>query len=317
MIFESLAAAVIPMLVYLLLLWKMDKYEPEPLTFVLKHFLWGAFGAVFFAVIGSKILSINLNFITTSTPFLEAILVAPFIEEITKGSFLFKTIKSKRFDNLTDGLVYGGAIGLGFGMTENFLYFITYGDTYSQWIFLVIVRSSFSAVMHCISTATVGAFLGFAKFSVKKNKSFLYPIGFIIAMFIHFAWNFSVSFQGTYLYGILFMAITIYSFFRIFKYSIKLEEKIILEELLTEDFPEDHVRIIASRLRGIKGWVDESIRKKYIAASTKLAFRKVQERNAEDEHKLFFQNEINFYRSEIISMRNNKNLEINLETKIE
>lgn len=317
MILESFAAAVIPMLAYLLLLWKMDKYEPEPLTFVLKHFLWGAIGAVFFAVVGSQILSTNLNFITTSTPFLEAVLIAPLVEEITKGSFLFRTLRSKRFDNLTDGLVYGGAIGLGFGMTENFLYFITYGDTYSQWIFLVIIRSSFSAVMHCISTATVGAFLGFAKFSIKKNKYFFYPLGFFIAIFIHFAWNFSVSFQETYGYGLLFMTIIIYSFFRIFKYSVKYEEKIILEELLTEDFPEDHVRIISSRLREVKGWIDESIRKKYIAASTKLAFRKVQERNAENESKLFLQNEINSCRNEIIALRNFKNLEKKLETEIE
>lgn len=317
MILESLAAAIIPMLTYLLLLWKMDKYEPEPLTFVLKHFLWGAFGAVFFAVIGSKILLTNLNFITTSTPFLQAVLVAPFVEELTKGSYLFKTIKSRKFDNLTDGLVYGSAIGLGFGMTENFLYFVSYGDTYSQWVYLVIIRSSFSAVMHCISTATVGAFLGIAKFSIKKNKTLLYPLGFIIAMFLHFAWNFSVSFDSTYAYGLLFMIFVIFIFIKLFQYSLKLEEKIILEELLDEDIPEAHVKILASKLRGLKGWVDESIRIKYIKASTKLAFRKVEERNAEETKKLFYQGEINYYRNEINQLRNFTNNNAKPETEIE
>ena len=95
MILESFAAAVIPMLTYLLLLWKMDKYEPEPITFVLKHFLWGAFGAIIFAIIGSKILLSNLDLITVSTPFLQAVLIAPVVEELTKGSYLFKTIKSR------------------------------------------------------------------------------------------------------------------------------------------------------------------------------------------------------------------------------
>lgn len=304
MFFESLAAAVIPMLTYLLLLWKMDKYEPEPISYVLKHFLWGAFGAIFFALIGSEILVTNLEFVTTATPFLQAVLIAPVVEELTKGSYLFNTIKSKKFDNLTDGLVYGGAIGLGFGMTENFLYFISYGDTYSQWIFLVIIRTSFSAVMHCIATATVGAFLGIAKFSIKKHKAYLYPLGFIIAIFLHFAWNFSVSFESTYSYGLIFMLVVIMVFIKLFRYSLRLEEKIILEELLTENLPADHAKILSSKLRGLKGWVDESIRLKYINASTKLAFRKVEERNAEEDRKLFYQNEISFYRNEINNLIN-------------
>ena len=302
MILESLIAAIIPMLTYLLLLWKMDKYEPEPLMFVLKHFLWGALGAVFFSLLASKFLSFNLNFIIQLTPFLQAVLIAPFVEELIKGSYLLKSVKSRKFDNLTDGLVYGGAIGLGFGMTENFLYFLSTGDTYSQWIFVVIIRSSFTAVMHCISTATVGAFLGIAKFSIRKNKLFLYPLGFIIAMLLHFAWNFSVSFESTYIYGLLFMLAVIVGFVKVFQYSLKLEENIIAVELNDEGFPSDHIKFISSKLRDTKGWIDESIRLKYIKAATKLAFRKVEERNAQKAKKIFYNEEINYYRNEIVQL---------------
>jgi len=49
-------------------------------------------------------------------------------------------------------------------MTENFLYFITYQSSVSAWVTMVIVRTLFSAVMHCAATATLGAFLGYAKF---------------------------------------------------------------------------------------------------------------------------------------------------------
>ena len=90
--------------------------------------------------------------------------VAPFVEEITKGAFLLFTIRSNKFDNITDGIVYGGAIGLGFGMTENFLYFILYGNTLVNWITIVIIRTLFSAVMHCVATATFGAFLAYSKY---------------------------------------------------------------------------------------------------------------------------------------------------------
>ena len=302
MIIASLVAAIIPMVTYLFIIWKMDKYEPEPFKIVLKHFLYGAFGSIILAIIGSSILSLQLGLIIHDAAQLslyETILVAPFIEEITKGIYLFGTSRKKVFDNLTDGLVYGGAIGLGFGMTENFMYFITYPENVAQWIGLVIVRSSFSAVMHCIATATVGAFLGLAKFSIKDSKVTLSISGFILAMFLHFMWNFTVSFDSTYYFGFLSLFIIIIFFIILFNYSLKIEKKIIIKELSEENIPKDHINIIASSLSRLKGWVDERVRKRYIYAAVKLAFRKVEFKNAQIKDKQFYANEVYKYRSEI------------------
>src|SRR5690606_24715480 len=128
---------------------------------------------------------------------IEAILVAPFVEEITKGAFLFLTIRNKKFDNITDGIVYGGAIGLGFGMTENFLYFITYGDTFINWIMIVLIRTLCSAVMQCVATATFGAFLAYARFK-KTSQMILYSLaGPFATIIIHHACNMSISFDHT------------------------------------------------------------------------------------------------------------------------
>lgn len=283
----SFLAAVIPMITYLILIWKMDKYDREPMQFVLLHFLWGAVGAVILGIVGSMV----LNGVATMTygdnetgNLVQTVLVAPFVEEIAKGVFLIYTVSSKKFDNITDGLVYGGAIGLGFGMTENFIYFISYGDTLTAWLFLVIVRSGFSAVMHCISTATLGAFLGMAKFSLSSVKSILSIIGLTVAMFIHFAWNFSVSFEGTYLFGFLFMIALIITFIMLFKYSIRKEQHIIENELIEESklslIPFEHIRIISTNLRFRTGWVDERIRKHYFRNAIGLAFNKMQSRNS-------------------------------------
>ena len=49
--------------------------------------------------------------------------LAPLIEEPTKAIILFAIVRSRHFDNTTDGFVYGAAAGLGFAMTENFMYF--------------------------------------------------------------------------------------------------------------------------------------------------------------------------------------------------
>ncbi|MGD8778293.1 MAG: PrsW family intramembrane metalloprotease [Ignavibacteria bacterium] len=302
MVIASLIAAIIPMVTYLFIIWKMDKYEPEPFKIVLKHFLYGAFGSIILALVGSSILSMQLGLFVKNPAQLslyETILVAPFIEEITKGIYLFGTSRKKVFDNLTDGLVYGGAIGLGFGMTENFIYFITFPETITQWIGLVIIRSSFSAVMHCIATATVGAFLGLAKFSVKENKSLLTFFGFIIAMFLHFSWNFTVSFDTTYYFGFLALFVIIIFFILLFNYSLKTEQKIIIKELSEENIPKDHINIIASSLSRLKGWVDEGVRKRYIYAAIKLAFRKVEFRNSPVQLKPFYASEVIKYRIQL------------------
>lgn len=300
----SALAAVLPMVVYLLIIWRIDRYDREPLGLVLKNYLWGALGAIFFAIIGSTILSAGLSSLITNKADLnnaETILIAPFVEEITKGIFLLITLSNKRFDNMTDGIVYGGAIGLGFGMTENFLYFIAYGHNLQEWLTIVIIRTLFSAVMHCVATATFGAFIGYAKFKGIVYKVTFPVIGLAIAMFIHFAWNFSVSFQSTALLGFVFMFFTVIIFAITFSVSVWSEKRIIYQELLSEAIdgliPIEHLEALTSSKRNRFGWVDESIRKLYIRAATTLAFRKLELKNSSGSSREFYEKDVEYYRN--------------------
>ena len=311
----SALAAIIPMLSYLLIIWWADRYDREPFWLVLKNYLWGALGAVTFAIVWSVLISALVSVFVKDEIHLgniETILVAPFVEEITKGAFLFLTIRNKKFDNITDGIVYGGAIGLGFGMTENFLYFITYGDTLANWMLIVIIRTLFSAVMHCVSTATFGAFLAYSRFKKASLKIFYVLTGLIIAIFIHLAWNLSVSFEQTTLLGFLFMIFTIALFISVFAISISGERKIIFIELLDEAqtglIPIEHLHILNSPKRNRFGWVDESIRKLYIKAATTLAFRKMQLKNATGFSRTYYENDINYYRDFIRNLLSNSGL---------
>jgi len=300
----SAIAAIVPMSVYLILIWKFDRYDREPFNFVFINYVWGALGAIIFALIFSTIITgIASLFVKDSDTLgkFGAIVVAPIVEEITKGIFLMITVSSKKFDNITDGIVYGGAIGLGFGMTENFLYFVSASSSITNWIALVIVRSLFSAVMHCVSTATLGAFLGSAKFK-PTNKKILYAFtGLLIAMLIHSIWNSAVSFEQTAYLGFLFMFASVMIFIFVYSVSIKREKKIILTELKEESenglIPESHLVILSSASRDRKGWLDEKIRKTYIKAATSLAFRKVQQRNSNGASKLYYQMDIDNYRT--------------------
>jgi len=311
LIILSALAAIIPMTIYLILIWRFDKYDREPFGIVLANYLWGAIGAIFLALIGSFILTFIISLFVKnehSLGLFGAIAVAPFVEEITKGLFLLITVSSRKFDNITDGIVYGGAIGLGFGMTENFLYFVSNADNLAGWFAIIIIRTLFSAVMHCVSTATLGAFLGYSKFMSKGKRIFYALVGLSLAMFIHAAWNSSVSFQSTAPLGFLFLFITILIFIAVFTISVARERKIIFNELYEEAsnglIPSAHLNILSSSIREKEGWIPENIRKDYIKSATTLAFRKLQARNSNGPSKLFYENDVENYRKFISYLLN-------------
>ena len=304
LLIASLFAAIVPMVTYLLIIWQLDRYDREPFSLVIINYIYGAVGAILLAIIGSGIISSMISFIVDNEEVIlriQTILIAPVVEETTKGFFLFLMVTNKKFDNITDGIVYGGAIGLGFGMTENFFYFIYYSSSFQNWISIVIIRTLFSGVMHCVSTGTLGAFLGYAKFRPKIIKITFPIIGLLIAMFIHFLWNLSVSFTSTAILGFLFIIFTIAVFITVFSIALMGERKIIFRELLSESdaglIPKEHLYILNSNKRNKLGWIDERIRKLYIRAATTLAFRKMQARNTSGMSKNYYNQDIEHYRN--------------------
>ena len=306
MIVSSAVAAFVPMFIYLLLIWRFDQYDRESFILIIRNYLWGALGAIFFSLVGSYVLSFFVSIFVQNKESLtriETIIIAPFVEETTKGIFLFFTITSRKFDSMTDGIVYGGAIGLGFGMTENFLYFIANTGSFNTWVMLVIIRTLFTAVMHCVSTATLGAFLGYAKFKNIYYKLTFPFLGLASAIFIHFAWNLMITFEKTEPLGFIFMLITILIFIVVFSISVSNDKSIIYNELLEEAkngiIPMNHVPILNSSERNKFGWIDEKIRKLYIQAATTLAFRKMQLRNTNGYNRIYYENDVLHYRNYI------------------
>ncbi|MBK8981148.1 MAG: PrsW family intramembrane metalloprotease [Ignavibacteria bacterium] len=329
--FASLVAAVVPMFFYLIIIWYMDRYEREPFWFVLLNFFWGATGAIFLAIVGSLVFQIPLNelilAVSDDNPaelmnLSGAVITAPIVEEFTKGVFLLMISFSKRFDGGVDGAVLGGAIGLGFGMTENFMYFLFYGTTPVAWLMIVVIRTLFSAVMHCLATATFGAFLGYAKFKPVILKFILIPTGFFLAVFLHFSWNLSVSFENTTLFGFLFLILYLFVTFSIFQISVYFEGKTILKELQDEAnrgyIPPEHLNHLPYVMRRFKyGWCPEGVdQKNYVKTATTLALRKNQHKNVSGVKKLNYQKDIDNLRYQIQMMFYNAGMHFHSANKI-
>ncbi|NWF90295.1 MAG: PrsW family intramembrane metalloprotease [Ignavibacteriaceae bacterium] len=309
----SFLAAVFPMLVYLYLIWRFDRYEREPTTLVLVNFLWGAVGAIILTTFLSSLIQLLLlNFILqlSISDFWDSVLFAPVIEELTKGFFLFIMVKNKKFDNITDGIVYGGAIGLGFGMTENFFYFITNSSSIYNWFLIVIIRTLFSAVMHCVTTGILGMILGYSKFKNGFKRTVLVIIGFFIAIVIHSLWNLFVSIDSLALIGFVYMLLVVGILIFIFNLSVYKEKQIIFSQLSEESknglIPAQHLGIITSNERHVPGWVDERIRKIYILSAVRLAFRKEQTIHSTGLDKKYHQTDIENLRESISNLLEKK-----------
>jgi RsiW-degrading membrane proteinase PrsW (M82 family) len=311
--------SVVPMLFYLILIWLMDRYEREPFWLVSLTFLWGSTGAIIFGIIGSLIMGLGVSeFIYqftnqsdagTLNNIAGAVVVAPLVEESTKGIFLLFVALSRNIDGPVDGAVYGGAVGLGFGMTENFLYYISFGKTVETLLYLIIIRTLFSAVLHCCTQATFGAAIGYAKFRGPLTKLIVIPLGLATAMFMHFTWNLTVSFQSTALLGFLFMIFAVLVIFTVFQFGVYHEGKVILRELTDESnttgyIPKEHLLYLPfTSKRYKKGWLPAYVnQKEYVKAATKLALRKNQVRTLRSSAKIAYQRDVDSLRSKIYTL---------------
>ncbi len=309
----SFFAAVIPMFVYLFIIWWLDRNEREPFGFLFLNFFWGATGAIILAIIGSLFFQLPVSTfimaVSDDNPdeiinLSGAIITAPVVEEFTKGIFLLAMALSRKFDGVVDGVVYGGAIGLGFGMTENFLYFVSEQE---NWLAVVVIRTLFSALLHTLAQATFGGIIGYAKFKSASVKLFLIPLGYFAAVIIHFVWNLSVSFEGIALFGFIFVFFYALGLIVVFQAALFHEQKIIARELTEESqfgiIPREHLNFLpyVSRRKSMV-WLPVNFQKKrYIDYAITLALRKDQLRKIKIRN-LTYEREIEILRVKIRSL---------------
>ncbi len=284
----SALAATLPVVIYLFVIYRFDRYEREPWWLVLLTFLYGAIGAIILGIILSLAVIVAAG---KGDDFsFGASIVAPLCEEPAKGLFVYLLLLTRHFDNTTDGLIYGAASGLGFAMTENFLYFTNSADHgMEQWQQVVILRSLFSALMHCAATATFGAILGRFRYRGGTKQWLIAPLlGLALAMTLHAAFNTALvqsamlgDEQVAYL-GFGLVPIAALTLFALTMISLGREHRMLAAELREEAtvgiIPMEHANILPfHRKRWKAGWLDPRINKKrYIEAATLLAFRKWQ-----------------------------------------
>jgi protease PrsW len=298
--------AAIPVPFYVAFAVWVDRFEPEPWGMLGIAFIWGASIAVFFAMIfngiNEELFSAVAGAANAST--LSAVLSAPFVEELAKGTALLLLFLWRRdeFDNVTDGIVYASMVGLGFAMTENVSYyaqaFDEHGGTGAAGVFFL--RGIMGPFSHPLYTAMTGIGFGMARESSKRSTKWLAPwAGLSLAMLLHAIWNLSASFGLMFFAAYVFVMVpALIAVVVIAIMSLRREARIIrahLAGVMAERvLSGEDVEVVTSVQRrigastralfqgGVRRWM---ARRKFHALATELAFHAWREsrRVCEDE----------------------------------
>jgi RsiW-degrading membrane proteinase PrsW (M82 family) len=223
-------------------LW-LDRYEPEPISYLGLAFGWGAFVATAAALI---LQSIDQYFVGTSQDWSGAI-VAPITEEAAKGFFVVLLLWFRRneLDGILDGLVYAGLVGVGFAFTENILYIAgAYigGDSVgpggiSAATGLFVVRGIFSPFAHPLFTSCIGIGVGVAVTTRHAWLRVVAPaLGYVAAVGLHATWNATAFFHGGewFVLTYLFAMVPAFLMFVGFAVWARRQEAAILTRALTD-----------------------------------------------------------------------------------
>lgn len=179
-----LLVTFLPPLLFAVWLRNAERSRREPWGRVARAFLWGAVIAVLFSVLAEQFLAPGLSMAVIS------IVVAPVVEETSKALGLFAIRDSRPAP--VNGIVYGGAIGLGFAATENLLYvggaYLTQGPEVAAWT--AAFRGLATVSLHASTTAFVGYAVWRLRFGPRRVVAFfLAPFAFGLAIVAHAAYN--------------------------------------------------------------------------------------------------------------------------------
>ncbi|MCA9566363.1 MAG: PrsW family intramembrane metalloprotease [Myxococcales bacterium] len=194
----STVLAIVPMVFFLAVVWLSDRYDREPLWLVVLTFLWGAIGAVFIALplntgfqmlVSGVIAPVSGDASGFLEHFLGPAVGAPLFEEPAKAMFLLFVAWNRRPPDMSSGFVYGAAAGLGFAMTENFMYFSSVAGDLATFASTVAIRTFYCAALHAMASSVVGAAFGFGRLRSWPVWIVSTGLGLAAAMVLHALWN--------------------------------------------------------------------------------------------------------------------------------
>lgn len=191
--------ALVPLVIVLIGVRWIDRWEPEPRPLLLIAFLWGATVSIVIALVvdlGTSYLYAAAGADVNMTVFLQSVVQAPIIEEGGKGLgiLLIYLIARRYIDGPVDGIVIAALVAGGFAFSENIQYFavqfaesgrldVAVGEVF-------FIRGILSPFAHVMFTAFTGFFIGLAaRRGTALGGILMLVVGLIPAILLHAFWN--------------------------------------------------------------------------------------------------------------------------------
>jgi protease PrsW len=190
---STLLAAISFPLVILVLFW-LDRYEPEPTRYRLAAIGWGGVVAVVLSVVAEQL----LFSVPGTNTFIETAIIAPIVEEAGKGLFLVVVVIFRRAEihGLLDGLIYGALVGVGFAFVEDIVYYLSSLQSGALPV-TFFLRGVMGPFAHPLFTSALGIGVGVAVTTRRPALRLLAPIlGYLGAVVMHGVWNGSAFWGG-------------------------------------------------------------------------------------------------------------------------
>lgn len=180
-----LVVAIAPALFWLLYFYRKDKYEPEPLSWIVKIFLLGALIVIPIAI-GEIIAGIFIS------EFAIFIFIAPVMEECGKYFVVKRYVyPTNEFNEPVDGIIYAVAAALGFATLENIFYVFSIHPTKLATLsWVVFFRAILSVPGHALFSSIWGYSLGVAKFGNPIDAPKIIITGLAGAIVFHAIFNY-------------------------------------------------------------------------------------------------------------------------------
>ncbi|HZY57457.1 MAG TPA: PrsW family intramembrane metalloprotease [Rubrobacteraceae bacterium] len=208
---------ILQAVVYLLFIRAIDLYEREEFKYVIPVFVWGFSAAVVVSLVFNTIFILALSAVVDAqvADLITAVLVAPVVEECAKGlalliAFVVGWLASLRqgyveFSGVMDGIVYGSAVGFGFSIAEDLIYYAQFGEE------TFVVRRIFGGFAHAAFTSLTGIGIGLIPWVRWGILKVLLPLlGLLGAIVLHATFNFTATLFGPLAYIVLFFVLLSY-----------------------------------------------------------------------------------------------------------
>ncbi|WP_400163814.1 glutamic-type intramembrane protease PrsW [Brevibacillus sp. TJ4] len=176
-----ITAAIAPGIAILSYFYLRDSFEPEPISMVIRSFIFGMLLVVPIMVL-QYIMQHEWHW---QGGVMMEVLQSAVLEEFFKWMVIFFTVyQHLEFDEPYDGIVYAVAVSLGFATLENFFYLIINGTNVALWRALLPVSG------HALFGVWMGYYMGRAKFTVNRRKQlFFLWFSVILPILLHALYN--------------------------------------------------------------------------------------------------------------------------------